>query len=288
MLWLLFGLVGLGLWLIHDALLPARPRPPRAPSHTLARLREWLVQTGVPIAPRTFVAISIGGAILGGALAHLAFGWPTLDILGIAVGGALYPLVLRGRHSRARRAVLRSLPEAIDRLRDSLASSIPIDVALARLGSEAGPEALRPGFRQLGNEVALGVPFAESVQHWADGLADPTADRACSALILYDQVGPERFAQCLAQLAGDVRSDLALRDQVAAARSRIFFQARILLVLPVVVLLGVRASQPIAAQAFGTLSGQLVLAGGALMLTLGYGLMVWLARLPSEERELAS
>jgi len=285
--WLLFGLVGLGLWLVHDSLLPARQKPPRRPSPTLARLRDWLVQTGVPIDVGTFVLISFGGASLGGVLAHAVFGWPLTDALGIAVGGALYPVVLRGRRARRRQAVLRSLPEAIDRLRDSLASRIPIDVALGRLGTEAGPQALRLGFRQLSNELALGVAFGEAVQHWADGLADRTAERTCSALILYDEVGPARFGQCLDQLASDLRSDLALRDQVASARARIVFQARILMLLPVLVLLGLRTSQPIATQAFGTLSGQLVLAGGVLMLPAGYGLMLWLARLPSEEREVA-
>ncbi len=287
MVWLLFGLVGLGLWLVHDSLLPARQKPPRRPSPTLARLRDWLVQTGVPIDVGTFVLISFGGASLGGVLAHAVFGWPLTDALGIAVGGALYPVVLRGRRARRRQAVLRSLPEAIDRLRDSLASRIPIDVALGRLGTEAGPQALRLGFRQLSNELALGVAFGEAVQHWADGLADRTAERTCSALILYDEVGPARFGQCLDQLASDLRSDLALRDQVASARARIVFQARILMLLPVLVLLGLRTSQPIATQAFGTLSGQLVLAGGVLMLPAGYGLMLWLARLPSEEREVA-
>src|SRR5919206_113823 len=153
--WLPLALVGLGLWLVHDGLLPARPRTPRGPSRTYVRLR---------------------------------------------------------RHARHRQAVLRALPEAIDRLRDSLAS-VPLDVALARLGTEAGPEALRPHFRQLGTELALGVPFAPAVQHWADGLADQTADRVASALVLHDRVGAQRFATCLGQLAGALRADLALRDQ---------------------------------------------------------------------------
>jgi tight adherence protein B len=241
----------------------------------------------VPITPRTFLAISFTGAVFGGILAHVALGFPLADTLGIFAGGALYPLVLHGRHARQRQAVLQSLPEAIDRLRDSLASSIPMDVALARLGTDAGPEQLRPSFRQLANELALGVPFAQAVQRWADGLADLTADRVCAALVLHDEVGAERFGLCLDQLASALRTELALRDQVAAARSKIVFQARILLVLPLVVLLGLRGSQPIATQAFSTPSGQLVLGGAALMLALGYGLMLLLARLPSDEREIA-
>jgi tight adherence protein B len=182
--------------------------------------------------------------------------------------------------------VLQALPEAIDRLRDSLASTIPLDVALARLGTEAGPEPLRPAFRQLGNELAMGVPFAEAVQHWADGLADPTADRIASALVLHDGVGAARFDVCLDQLATSLRADLALRDQIAGARARIFLQARILLALPVLVLLGLRVSQPISTQAFDTPTGQLMLAGAAVTLALGYALMLHLARLPSDEREV--
>src|SRR6185503_240164 len=112
------------------------------------------------------------------------------------------------------------------------ASSIPMDIALARLGTDAGPEALRSSFRQLSNELVLGEPFAEAVQHWADGLADPTADRVCAALVLHDEVGAERFGRCLDQLASALRTELALREQVGSARAKIVFQARILLVLP--------------------------------------------------------
>jgi Flp pilus assembly protein TadB len=286
MLWLLMALVGLGLWLVHDGLLPPRPHPPRRPSRAWSGLQDWLVQTGVPISPRLFLAICLAGALIGSLLASLLLGGPVPGAVGLVVGGAVYPLVLRGRHQRRRRAVLQALPEAIDRLRDSLASTIPMDVALARLGTTAGPEPLRPGFRQLGNELALGVPFAEAVQHWADGLADRTADWVCSALILHHQVGPQRFGLCLDQLAGSLRTRLALFERVDAARARIVLQARILLVLPVVVLLGLRLSQPIAAQAFETPSGQLVLAGAVVALAAGYTLMLHLARLPADEREV--
>ena len=246
------------------------------------RLREWLAQTGVPISPRLFVLITTGGALVGGCLAHLVIGGPVIDVVGVAAGGAVYPLVLHGRHDRRRRAVVQALPQAIDRLRDSLASTIPIDIALARLGTDAGPEPLRPSFRLLTNELALGATFSEAVQHWADGLADRTADWVSSALILHNQVGPERFGMCLDQLASSLRTRLALREQVEAARGKIVMQARILLVLPVLVLVGLRSSQPLSAQTFDTPTGQLVLAGAVVALAAGYRLMLWLARLPSK------
>jgi tight adherence protein B len=139
----------------------------------------------------------------------------------------------------------------------------------------------------LANELALGLSFPVAVQHWANGLADHTAEWVCSALILHNQVGPERFGLCLDQLASSLRSRLALRAQVNAARSRVVMQARILLLLPLVVLLGLRTSQPLASQAFNTPTGQIVLAGAVAALAGGYALMLWLARLPDEEREVA-
>src|SRR5690242_3442393 len=126
MIWLLFGLGGLGVWLIYDSLLPARPRPPRPPSRALSRLREWLVQTGVLITPRVFVLISLAGALLGGLAAQLLLGGPVFAVVGVLMGGATYSLVLRGRRQRRRQAVLQALPEAIDRLRDGLSSTIPM------------------------------------------------------------------------------------------------------------------------------------------------------------------
>jgi tight adherence protein B len=187
--------------------------------------------------------LSAASALLGGLAAHLLLGRPIFDAVGVVLGGISYPLVLRGRARRRRQAVLQALPEAIDRLRDSLASTIPMDVALARLGTEAGPEPLRSSFRQLGNELALGASFGDAVTHWADGLADRTADWVCSALILHNQVGPQRFGMCLDQLASSLRARLALVEQVDAARGKIVMQARILMVLPIVVLFGLRTSR---------------------------------------------
>jgi hypothetical protein len=57
------------------------------------------------------------------------------------------------------------------------------------------------------------------------------------------------------------------------------------MVLPVVVLLGLRTSQPIAAQAFDTPTSQLVLAGAVVALGVGYALMLYLACMPADERE---
>ena len=153
MLWLLMALVGLGLWLVHDGLLPARTRPARTAPRAWSGLHDWLVQTGVPISPRLFLALCLAGALLGGLLADVLLGGPIPGAVGLLLGGAVYPLVLRGRHARRRRAVLLALPEAIDRLRDSLASTIPMDVALARLGTTAGPEPLRPQLPPAGQRA---------------------------------------------------------------------------------------------------------------------------------------
>src|SRR3712207_1043133 len=102
MIWLLFGLAGLGVWLIHDSLLPGRPSVRRPQPAVLTGLREWLAQADVPITPSTFLAVSTGGAVISGLVAHLVFGWLIMDLVGAVLGGGLYPMVLHGRRTRRR------------------------------------------------------------------------------------------------------------------------------------------------------------------------------------------
>ena len=117
-------------------------------------------------------------------------------------------------------------------------------------------------------------------------MADRAADWVASALTLHDEVGPRALRDCLDRLAAACAPTRAL-DQVAAARDRIVFQARILMVLPVVVLLDCAARSRSLRKLAETPTGQFVLAGAVVALACGYSLMLWLARLfRADEREV--
>ena len=121
-----------------------------------------------------------------------------------------------------------------------------------------------------------------------DRLADSTWDLVTAGLLLHDEVGSRRFGSCLDHLARWQRADLALRDRLVAARARIVLTARIMAVLPVILLVLVRWWSPAAtARTFETPLGQALMAvSRRWQLSIGYAWMLWLAQLPDEERVL--
>ncbi len=120
-----------------------------------------------------------------------------------------------------------------------------------------------------------------------DRLADSTWDLVTAGLLLHDEVGSPRFGSCLDHLARWQRSDLALRDRLVAARARIVLTAKVMAVLPVILLVLVRWWSPVAtSRTFETPLGQALLALSVLAIVIGYAWMLWLAQLPDEERVL--
>ena len=284
-IWLAVGLVAVGIWVAHDGLVRPIRAAPRHASRTLERLQDVLVQAGLERATLTSVLLlCLAAGLLAGLLSHLLTGWPLMD-LAAGVGAAVVPLAwLRGRHARQRAAIQRALPEALDQLRDALASGLSMDRALHGL-AEQGPQALRPYFARFRTEVGH-LKFDTAVERLRDRLADPVFDLVASALLLYNEVGGVRFRACLDQLAASLRADLSSRDRVQAARARTMYSARILAAVPVVLLLLLRWWSPSAARAFDGPVGQLLLGGCALAIAAGYLGMLWLARLPSDDRVL--
>src|SRR5262249_1007631 len=161
-----------------------------------------------------FLAITFLSAGVGGTAAHIVYGWPVLDVIGLVAGGAAYPLVVRARHDRRRQLVRRALPEAIDRIRDGLGAGQTSDQAVSGLAVD-GPDVVRPYFRTLKVDLSTGGDFALAVEHVRVRLADPTFDEVASALTLHGIVGGKRLSTCLGQRAAALRANLALRDKVA-------------------------------------------------------------------------
>lgn len=283
----LFGLLlfGLGLWLLYDTVAPNRPAPgPRPPSRTLLRLQDLLVQAGLErVRPRDVVLLCVVLAALGGLAAHVLLGWPLLDLLA-AVLGALAPLAwLRARHAHRRAVIQRALADAISQLRDVVEVGGSLEHAFVVVASR-GPEPLRPFFVEACEQMRFG--FSPAVLDLQDRLADPVFDLCAKCLLLQAEVGGTRFRVALRQLAGLVRRDIALRDRVRAARARIVYSARILCCVPLAVLGLLRWWSPVAARVYDGWDGQLLLGGCALAVMAGYGAMLWLGRLPSDDRVL--
>jgi hypothetical protein len=83
-----------------------------------------------------------------------------------------------------------------------------------------------------------------------------------------------------------VRVQISLRGRLAASRGRLYLSARILALLPLGLLAYLRWWSPTSSRAYETALGQEILAGAALVIVVGYLLILWFARLPEDERVL--
>lgn len=276
--------LGLAVWLLYDGLVrPARrgiPAPPR-----WHRLRDALVRAGVRgVGPREFATFSIGAGGLCGVAAQLALGWPLVSLLAVALGLVAPAAYYAGRHARRRATTQAALAEAMGQLRNAIRAGLGVQEALAGLARH-GPEALRPEFAALVRDIRL-RGFAPALEGFQDRLADPLVDTIVAALALNDALGGRNVGQVLDQLEAATRAELRVQEELRAYQARTVYSARLIAALPLAVLAGVRALNPGYLAVFDSAAGQLVLAGCVLSIAIGYAAMLWLTRLPGEERVL--
>jgi len=281
--WVLSGAFGLGVYLLFEAL--TNPRPPAAEPRRWRGVEEFLVRAGLrDVTPRDFVLFSLGSGLVCGLLAQLLLGWGLVSVLAAGLG-LVAPLAYSiQRHDRRRAAVQAALVDAIAQLRDAIRTGLSVPEALHAL-ARSGPEALRPEFAQLARELRL-VGLERALTAMQDRLADPVFDVVAHTLVLNDRLGGRNVSQVLDRLAQATRAELRVQQELHAYQARNVLAARIVAAVPLVVLVAIRQVNPTYLALFNDWSGQMLLAGCAASVAVGYAGMLWLTRLPGEERVL--
>jgi tight adherence protein B len=203
-----------------------------------------------------------------------------------AVLAAYLPLaVVRGRARRRRREFAELWPEAVDNLASAVRAGLSLPEALTQLG-ERGPEPLRGPFVKFGLDYQASGRFGHSLDVLKARLADPVGDRVVEALRIARDVGGGDLGRMLRTLSGFLRDDARTRSELESRQAWTVNGARLAVAAPWVVLL-LMSFQPDVIQRFASTAGVVVLTGGAAACVLAYRLMMWLGRLPEEERVLA-
>jgi tight adherence protein B len=285
------------VYLDYDGLL--RPRPSAdhaagtkgagATGWALDRLRgarEFLVRAGLRgVTPNEFAAVTAGAGAVCGVLAQVLLGWALVSVLAAVAGAALPLAYYVHRHDRRRAAVQEALADAIAQLRDGIRAGLSVEDAVRGL-AEQGPEALRREFAAVARD-AQWAGFAAAVEAARERMADPVFDTCAAALLLNDALGGRNVGAVLDRLAAATRAQLAVQQEIRAHQTRNVWAARVVAAVPLVVLVGVRGINPRYLAVFDSLWGQLLLAGCGLCVALGYVAMLWLTRIPGEQRVLA-
>ena len=151
--------------------------------------------------------------------------------------------------------------------------------------AQSGPEALREEFARLVRESRLdGLEAA--LETMRERLADPLFDVVAVSLSINDRLGGRNVSQVLDRLAHATRAQLRVQRELRAYQARNVLSARIVAALPLVLLVAIRQINPDYVAVFDSPWGQLLLAGCVASVALGYAAMLWVTRLPVDQRIL--
>lgn len=260
-------------------------RRSRGAGRRSGRAQLWLTQAGAALTPVQFWAGSLAVAVAAFATLSAATATPAV----VAVPAAAAGLAPRAYFARRRAQRLREVAEAWpDGLRDlvtAVSAGMSLSQALTRL-AETGPAALQRAFsrfpllvRMLGVVPALEVVKAE--------VADPTTDRVVEVLILAHERGGRIVGDVLRDLADATAEDVKTTEEITTAGLEQRLNARLVFVLPWVVLATLTARPGHFRDFYRSGGGLLVVAAATVLSLAGMWLLTRLERDPVEERVLA-
>ena len=284
-------LLGAGVLLLYEGLTDPHPAGEARPEWLRRagvehRVAPFLTRAGlVDVTPRGFLLFSLGSGVAAGALSEFFLGWGVVAALASGLGLVAPFAYYVHRHDRRRAAVQASLADAIGQLRDSIRTGLSVQEALIGL-SRNGPVALRPEFARLLRETHLDG-FEKALQAMRDRMADSVFDLVAAGLALNDRLGGRNVSQVLDRLAHATRAQLRIEGEVRAYQARNVHSARVVAAIPLLLLVAIRRVNPAYVAIFDGGWGQVLLAGCVVSIALGYAGMVWLTRLPGEQRVLA-
>lgn len=283
---LLIGLAfGTGLFLIWSAFW-VRPTERREGRGRLrSRVEDELAQSGIP-------RLGVGGLVAACVIAFalvLLIGYAAVSAFPIALAFALMagwaPIGLVRMRARRRRGRLRDLwPDAIDNVASGVRAGLALPEALAQL-SVRGPEELRPAFASFAEDYRLTGRFNACLDRLKLRLSDPVGDRLVESLRIAREVGGNDLGLLLRTLSVFLRQDARTRAELEARQAWTVSAARLAVAAPWLVLL-MLSTRPESVRAYSTATGVLVLVVGAALSAFAYWLMLWLGRLPDEQRVL--
>lgn len=229
-----------------------------------------------------FLLAVVAAAGVGLLIAWALAGIPVLAILGAFAGGYAPFVWLRRRTEQTQRGRERSWPAALAQLADALEAGLAFPAAVALLG-EAGPIPLRVEFARLHARLR-----SDGLGAALDQLA-ASRERTAGTVALLLRAGlVELPAGGLAPLLRDLSLMLSerfeAREKARTKASSLQFEAAILALSPIVLLLLVGAASPAYLAAYRTGAGTAVAVAGGIAIFACYLLMRRLGRIPEPQR----
>jgi tight adherence protein B len=279
-------LLGCGLFCLWWSAWVPDPKPagPRRVS-LMDRLRDQLVQAGYhSVGPRSLVAACLLAFALVGLL-FLATTRVAPVALCFAVMAGYGPLALVRMRARRRRANLRELwPDAVDNITSGVRAGLALPEALSQLAVR-GPAELRPAFRAFAEDYRASGRFHDCLDQLKERLSDPVGDRLIESLRIAREVGGSDLGRLLRTLSTFLREDSRTRSELETRQGWTINAARLAVAAPWIVL-AMLCTRPESIQAYATTTGTAILLVGAGVSVAAYRIMIFIGRLPEDERVL--
>ena len=258
--------------------------PPRHGAIRPRRLQGWLVQAGLGVTPSQF----LGSSLMAGAAAYLVvFGVTSLPVVSLvpAVVVATLPRAFYGRR-RARRlaSVAEAWPDGLRDLISSVASGSSLVGSLEALAAN-GPLPLREAFGRF-PFYSRSVGVVAALEMICEDLGDPTSDRVIEILILAQERGGTVVPEILRDLAAATTRDVWALEQVRTESLEQKINARVVFVLPWVVLMAITARPGAFRDFYATPAGLFVVLIGGVLSLVGMAAVARIGRIPTEPRVL--
>ncbi|WP_242483308.1 type II secretion system F family protein [Streptomyces sp. HSG2] len=267
--------IGGGLALLFTALRGLPVKPEREKRLTTERAGELLVYLG----RRGSIAVLVGivvlvlsrWAVAGIAAGVLVFFWDRL------FGGAA--------EERAAMRRVEALASWTESLRDTIAGAVGLEQAIPASARAAAP-VLRPHLDALVDRLRARTPLPDALHLLADEIDDASADIIVAALILNARLRGPGLRQVLGALAKSAREEVDMRQRVMAQRSATRRSVQIVVAVSVAFVLGLAIFNREFVEPYGTVVGQLVLAGVCGLFALGFWWLRKLSTIETPERFL--
>ena len=250
-----------------------------------SRLRDQLAQAGYDVVgPRGLVACCLLAFGLVGLLLYAATRVAPVALCFAAMAG-YGPLAAVKLRARRRRASLRELwPDAVDNITSGVRAGLALPEALSQLAVR-GPEELRPAFLAFAEDYRATGRFHDCLDRLKASLSDPVGDRLVESLRIAREVGGSDLGRLLRTLSTFLREDSRTRSELEARQGWTVNAARLAVAAPWVVL-AMLCTRPESIRAYASATGTVVLVVGAIVSVAAYRIMLFVGRLPEDERVL--
>lgn len=284
---LAIGLVlGVGVFFVYWSFWPREPEAEKSDRDGfMVDLRDHLTQAG-------YTSVTPGNVIVGSvvlfAVAFVLVVAVTrvvpIALCFAAMAGAV-PLTLVRARARKHRNKLRDLwPDVVDNITSGVRAGLALPEALSQLAVR-GPAELRPAFGAFAEDYRTTGRFHDCLDRLKERLSDPVGDRIVESLRIAREVGGSDLGKLLRTLSSFLREDARTRAELETRQSWTVNAARLAAGAPWVIL-GLLALNGGSLTAYSSPTGWVVLAVGAGLCVVAYRLMIWIGRLPEEERVL--